>query len=79
LKKERRPRKQFDVSLVQGSEEEEREEWKERRAGHGRGLNNFTDSSPRGISDRQGRMPTNETLRHHTAHKVSTDIDQSKL
>ena len=45
MKKERRP-KQFDVSLVQGSEKEEREEWKERRAGHGRGLNNFTDSSP---------------------------------
>ena len=46
MKRERRPRKQFDVSLVQGSEKEEREEWKERRAGHGRGLNNFTDSSP---------------------------------
>jgi len=32
--------------VFQGSEKEEREEWKERRAGHGRGLNNFTGSSP---------------------------------
>jgi len=30
----------------QGSEKEEREEWKERCAEHGRGLNNFTGSSP---------------------------------
>jgi len=32
--------------IIQGSEKEEREEWKERRAGNGRGLNNFTGSSP---------------------------------
>jgi len=78
LKRERRPRKQFDVSLVQGSEKEEREEWKERRARTQKGAHYCNDSSP-GNKRPTKRMTKNETLRHHTAHKVSTDLDQSKL